>query len=577
MIKTLKKLFGLLDRHSKIVFPLILVMMFIETLFEALGVSLIVPLVSSVMNSDSVTDHSFAAVVCSVLHIEDSGTFIVCCIVMLIALFLVKTVFMLFECKVRYNFICKSRHMVQRKIFSSILERPYEYFLNVQSGEIIREVSDDCNRTFSLFGSLMDVCANLLMTVVIAAVLLIINPVMTLVMVAMLVLLAVILITVVKPTLKKQGRILVRHATRNYKNLLEAVQGIKIVKITKSQQYFNDEFRKNGEKVIEADRKNTVINRIPHAVTEFVCISTALVYVLILYLNGSDIGAMVPAFSAFAVASLKLIPSVKGIINAYYAAAFSEAAVDKVVENYSKANALTPKKAAEPMTLKESIELRDVTYQYPESDRKILDHASLTIPVGKSVGIMGMSGIGKTTSADVLLGLLFPKEGSIAFDGREMGVNIDNYPIRIGYVPQSIFILDDTVRNNIAFGVPEGEIRDDLISEVISAAQLDDFVAALPEGINTGIGENGVRISGGQRQRIGIARALYSNPDLLIFDEATSSLDLKTEESVLQSIEALHGKKTMLIIAHRPQTITNCDYVYRMVDGKFVYEKQQDR
>ncbi len=550
--------------------------MFIETLFEALSISLIVPLVSFIMNEEGISDHFLVIAIRTVFHIKNSDTFIVCCIVMLIALFLIKTVFMLIECRVRYNFICKARHRVQKQIFGSILERPYEFFLNVQSGEIIREVSDDCNRTFRLFSLLMDVCANLLLTVTIAAELFIIHPAMTLVVISMLTMLAIVLVVLVKPTLRKQGRVLMKYASRNYKTLLEAVQGIKIVKITKSQPYFNNEFRKNGEKVIEADRKNTVINRIPHAVTELICVSTALVYILILYINHIDINAMIPAFGAFAFASLKLIPSIKTMISAYYAIAFNEAAVDKVMENYNKVNAFSSQKTTEKLTLKKSIELRNVTYQYPNSDRKILDHASLTIPVGKSVGIMGISGIGKTTSADVLLGLLFPKEGCIAFDDKEVDVNIDHYPIQIGYVPQSIFILDDTIRNNIAFGVPEEEIQDDLINEVIKTAQLDEFVSALPDGINTGIGENGGRISGGQRQRIGIARALYRNPDLLIFDEATSSLDLNTEESVLQSIEALHGKKTMLLIAHRPQTIKNCDYVYRMADGKFVYNKQQE-
>lgn len=573
MIKTLKKLYGLLDKRKKSVFPLILIMMFAETLFEALSISLVVPLITSIMDKDILTGNPLVSAICSFFHIENQSTFVVFCIAALIGVFLIKNIFMLIECRIRYDFICKSRHIVQRKIFSDILNRPYEYFLNAQSGAIIREVSDDCNRTFNLLGTLMDVCSNFLLTVGIAVVLFVINPSMTLVVMLMMAGLSVLLVTVVKPTLKKQGRILVEHATKNYKNLLEAVQGIKIVKITRTQPYFNEEFRKNGEKVIEADRKNTVIHRIPHAVTECVCVSTVLLYVLLLYLNNSDINNLISTVGAFAVASLKLIPSVKVIIGAYYAIAFNEAAVDKVSENYCSIRENTSEKPLPEMKLKKSIELRNVTYQYPDSDRKVLDNASLTIPVGKSVGIIGLSGIGKTTSADVLLGLLFPKQGKIAFDDMEVDVNIDHYPIRIGYVPQSIYILGDTIKNNIAFGVPEEEIREDVIREVIKAAQLEEFVASLPDGIDTDIGENGVRISGGQRQRIGIARALYHDPDLLIFDEATSALDLKTEEGVLRSIEALQGKKTMLIIAHRPQTLKGCDFIYRMEDGRFIHDK----
>lgn len=576
MLKTLKKLLSLLDGKQKAAFPLILLMMFIETLFEAIGISLIVPLVSAIMDENIVDDNPVVAAFCSIFQINSQRTFIICCIASLIAVFVVKNIFMLIECLVRNNFIYKARHIVQRKIFSSVLNRPYGCFLNAQSGEIMREVTDDCDRTFSLFGSLMDVCANFILVICITVVLMLINPSMTIVAIVMMAVLSFVLIVLVRPTLKKQGGIFLKYATRYYKNILEAVQGIKTVKITKSRQYFYEEFRKNGEKVVEAGRKRVVINRIPYAVTECVCVSSVLIYVLIQYLNEVDITVLIPAIGAFAFASLKLIPSVRMIINAYYAIAYNEEAVDKVVGNVIRINDCDSEKPVEMLKLKNQIELRNVTYQYPNSDRKILDHASLTIPVGKSVGIMGLSGIGKTTSVDVLLGLLSPQEGCIAFDGREVDINIDNYPIQIGYVPQSLFILNDTIRSNVAFGVPEDEIRDDVVWDVIKTAQLDDFVNALPDGIHTDIGENGVRISGGQRQRIGIARALYRDPDLLIFDEATSSLDLKTEASVLDAIESLHGKKTILVIAHRPQTVEKCDHIYKMVDGKFVYDERKD-
>lgn len=574
MIKTLRKLFGLLDKQSKVKFPLILVMMLIETLFEAVSISLIVPLVSAMMDENIMTGNSLVSSVCAFFRIGDQRTFIIFCSGAIIAVFLVKNIFMFVECRVRYDFICRARHTVQKRIFSSILDRPYEFFLNAQSGEIIREVSDDCNRTFNLFGALMDVCANVFLAAGIAIVLLTIDPGMTAVVMLMMLVLSVILIKIVKPTLRKQGSLLVRYATRNYKNLIEAVQGIKTVKITRSQPYFNEEFCKNGEKVIEADQKNTVLNRVPHAVTEFVCVATVLLYILVRYLNGADINALIPTIGAFSLASLKLAPSVRIIVNAYYAVAFNEEALNKVAENYKKAGEAVPARISVTEKPKESIELSHVTYRYPGSDKKILDDASLTIPVGSSVGIMGVSGIGKTTTADVLLGLLRPREGSIAFDGREIEADADGYPIRIGYVPQTVFLLDDTIRKNIAFGVPEEEIRDDRIREVIKTALLEELIASLPNGIDTDIGENGVRLSGGQRQRIGIARALYHDPDLLIFDEATSSLDLETEAGVLQSIWALQGKKTMLIIAHRPQTVKGCDRIYRMENGKLIHDEQ---
>lgn len=573
MIKTFKKLLSLLDKKDKRNLPFIFAMMIVETLFEALGISLIVPLVSAIMDENIITNNKFLGDLCRFLHIENHSALIVTCIVALMAVFLIKNVFMLFECKVRYNFICRARHLVQRKIFNSILDRPYEFFLNAQTGEIIREVADDCNRTFNLLGSLMDVFANLLVATGIVVILISIDPAMTMVILLMMVLLSLVLITIVKPILKKQGSILVKYAAGNYRVLLEAVQGIKIIKITRSKDYFSNQFRKYGEKVIEADRKNTVINRMPSALTETVCVLTVLLYLLVLFIRNHDVTALIPTVGAFVVASLKLIPSANRVINAYSSIAFNKDSVDKVLANYNSICDAGNQQPVEKLGLTEKIELRGVTYRYPGTDRKILNKASLVIPAGKTTGIIGLSGIGKTTAADVLLGLLNPEEGSIAFDDKEIEVDIERYPVNIGYVPQTIYIRDDTIRSNIAFGICEEDIDDRKIESAIRAAQLEEFISALPEGINTCIGENGVRISGGQRQRIGIARALYGEPELLIFDEATSSLDLETEQHVMQAIYALRGTRTMLIIAHRPQIIENCDTIYRLVDGKFVNAK----
>lgn len=573
MTKTLIKLLQLLDKKNKRNFPLIFLMMLVEIVLETVGISLVVPLISSIMDENIISKNELIGSVCGFFHIYDHRSLIISCIVALICVYVFKNIFILIECKVRYGFICESRYNVQKKIFRSILDRPYEYFLNAQTGEIIREVADDCNRTFSLFGSLIEVYANIFLTVGIVAVLFVIDPKMTLVVMSMMALLSLILVLIIRPVLKKQGSILVKYATENYKNLLEAVQGIKIVKITRSKDYFNEEFKKNGKKVIEADMKNNVINRIPSALIEAVCVTTVLLYVLFVFVSGNDINELIPSSGAFVVASLKLIPSVNKVINAYSAIAYNKESVDKVYENYSKISDEDVHTDFERLVLKDRIELKDITYRYPNSDRKILNDASLTIPVGKSVGIMGLSGIGKTTAADVLLGLLFPENGSIAFDDKVMKVDIDNYPINIGYVPQTIYIRDDSIRSNIAFGIPDADIDDDKINEVIKTAQLEDYIEKLPEGINTLIGENGIRVSGGQRQRIGIARALYNDPDLLIFDEATSALDLETEACIMRSINALHGTKTMLIIAHRPQIIEGCDYIYKMVDGRFVLEK----
>ena len=221
----------------------------------------------------------------------------------------------------------------------------------------------------------------------------------------------------------------------------------------------------------------------------------------------------------------------------------------------------------------ESIELKDITYAYPNTDKLIFDHADLSIPVGKSVGIVGTSGAGKSTVVDILLGLLELREGEVCADGENVKLHYRSWLKNIGYIPQMIFMLDDTIRNNVAFGVPAEQIDEDRVWEVLREAQMDEFVKSLPEGLDTGIGERGIRLSGGQRQRIGIARALYHAPEVLVLDEATSALDNDTEKAIMDSINMLHGKKTLIIIAHRLQTIEKCDIVYRVENGKATIER----
>ena len=227
----------------------------------------------------------------------------------------------------------------------------------------------------------------------------------------------------------------------------------------------------------------------------------------------------------------------------------------------------------EKLPITKEIELKDIVYAYPNTEKLIFDKADLTIPVGASVGIVGTSGAGKSTVVDILLGLLEVRSGQILADGQDVKESYRAWLKNIGYIPQMIFMLDDTIRKNVAFGVPEDKIDEDRLWEVLKEAQLDEFIKTLPEGLDTGIGERGIRLSGGQRQRIGIARALYNNPEVLILDEATSALDNDTEAAIMESINRLHGKKTLIIIAHRLQTIEKCDMVYRVENGKAVRER----
>lgn len=284
-------------------------------------------------------------------------------------------------------------------------------------------------------------------------------------------------------------------------------------------------------------------------------------------------------FATLAAAAFVLLPCVNRINNQINSIAYFEPFFMGVSDNLQdeingeNVDLSFATDEEEKLPVKKCIEMKDITYAYPGTEKLIFDHADLTIPVGASVGVVGTSGAGKSTVVDILLGLLNVKTGTIYADGVDVKDNYRKWLKNIGYIPQMIFMLDDTIRKNVAFGVPEDKIDENRLWKVLKEAQLDEFIRTLPEGLNTGIGERGIRLSGGQRQRIGIARALYNNPEVLILDEATSALDNDTEAAIMESINRLHGKKTLIIIAHRLQTIEKCDIVYRVENGKATIER----
>ena len=305
------------------------------------------------------------------------------------------------------------------------------------------------------------------------------------------------------------------------------------------------------------------------------------VIALMIY-NGVKLESLVPMLSAVAMAAVRLLPSVNRISLNLANIAYFEPSLNKMSEKLQEIQNngdvdfnknISPEPLGLVKKLDTYIKMQDLDYQYPNTENKVLDAAEIQIKNGSSIGIIGSSGAGKTTAVDVLLGLLIPNKGGVYIDGVSIRDDIGGWLNQIGYIPQNIFMLDGSIRENVAFEAEEDNIDDERIWEVLREAALDDFVRTLPDEINTEIGERGVRLSGGQRQRIEIARALYSNPSILFFDEATSALDNDTEAAIMQSIHELHGKKTLIIIAHRLTTLEKCDYIYRVNNGKIIMEK----
>ena len=310
---------------------------------------------------------------------------------------------------------------------------------------------------------------------------------------------------------------------------------------------------------------------IPKPVMETISISGLLLIVCVKVALGTEALSFIPTISVFAVAAFRMLPSANRIAEYLSRIMFSKAAIDAIYHDLKEIDRLMESmktiKDTEKILFQKEIRVDNITFSYPNTEKHVFSHASLTIPKNKSVAFIGPSGQGKTTLADIILGLLEPQEGSVLVDGTDIRRGMHAWNKKLGYIPQTISLLDASIRDNILFGIEKEKVNEERLQEAIKEAQLKEFIDTLEEGLDTVIGEGGVRLSGGQRQRIGIARALYHNPEVLVLDEATSALDNDTEAAVMEAIDYLAGSKTLIIIAHRLSTIQNCDLVYKIEEG----------
>ena len=573
----LKKLSTILDRGQKIRILGLMVLILIGGLLETASASLILPLVSAILDEEKFAENRYVMQIRELLGIESIRTFTLCMLGFIIAIYIFKAVFLILQTYLLARFANKNRARCTTNLLWQFLHRPYEYYLYAETSDIIRTIYGDMDNIFNLLLQCMNFASELVVSLCLGVFLLITDWKMCLLMVLLLGVLTLINVKVIKKHLNIAGEGSRITQAGMYKWILQGASGIKDVKVLRKEYYFTDRYSDSAEGYADNQIKYNVLTNLPRLLIEAVAILGILIYVMISMLMGVNIASLMTTIAAFAVAAMRLLPSVNRL-NTYIAnIAYFEPALDFIYENVntkglSEENVLITHNPTEEyvpaLSFKDTIKLNDITFAYPNTDKNIFTHADMTVPIGASVGVVGASGAGKSTIVDIMLGLLEVKSGEILCDGIDA---IEHYPewlSHIGYIPQTIYMLDDSIRRNIAFGVDDSDIEDDRVWAVLKEAQMMDFVKDLPDGLDAQIGERGVRISGGQRQRLGIARALYHNPQILIFDEATSALDNDTETAIMDAIDSLHGQKTMVIIAHRLRTIENCDIIYEVKDEK---------
>lgn len=577
----IKKLWILLDKKQKIKMIGLVFLMLIGAVLETCSIGFLIPVLTAIMDIDSLMKFEIVKKVYDALGMQSTGQFIITLLVVLIFLFVLKNVFLQIQSVIQYRFVFGNQFRTANQMMISYLKRPYEFYLNADTPKVQRNITSDVINMYALTLCLLQMLSEIIVFIFLVTATMILQPVLTLFLMVVMVISLVLIKTLLKPIMNKSGK----DNRENYAGLLKWIQqvvtGIKEIKIANREEFFAGEYIDCNGRYINALRRYSIYKNVPRLFIESVCIASVLIYMIVMIANGNDMQNMVPLLGALSMAVVRLLPSANRISNylteiAYYKPflmGISDnlreeiADADKVLESLQRA----PKK----LDIKEKVELKGITYAYPNTDVLIFDKADMEIPIGAAVGIVGSSGSGKSTVVDILLGLLKLKEGQILADGVDV-LSKENYGQwlnNVGYIPQQIFMLDDSIRKNVAFGIPEDEIDEERLWAVLKEAQLDEFVKGLPEGLETGIGERGVRLSGGQRQRIGIARALYDDPEILILDEATSALDNDTEAAIMESINRLHGKKTLVIIAHRLNTIENCEVIYRVENGKATRER----
>lgn len=564
----------LTPRERRKLVPL-LIMMVVGALLESLGVTLVVPLIAGIMDPAQLTDGFMGMVLQTLFGQQEGRTYLIILFVAMIAVFLVKNAFLIWQTYVQNKVTALIRVRVQNRLLHYYLSRPYAYFLDSDSGDIMRTITTDSDYYYSLLNHVLKFFAGIAVMGIITVAVFAIDPQMTLLLIVVLLAEYLIILHVIRPLMRKQG-LLYREALGHGNGMIiEMLRGIKSVKVGGKEQFFEKRYATDVDKLVHARMIEQTFAGVPSRLIEAITVSALLAYLLILLMLGRDMSSLVPILSAFILAASRILPCIGSVSNSVSYAHYYEGSLSRVEEidqqlSAEGENAHGVTEHSEPFSFADEIRLEGIRFAYPESDKPVLDGVDMVIPHNKSVGIVGASGAGKTTLVDVLLGLLEAQDGTVSLDGKVIDPTCSAWQRLFAYIPQNVFMLSGTILENVVFGQAEPRDEGDAMERVwtaLEAAQLADFIRSLDKGIYTEIGEAGVRLSGGQIQRLGIARALFSDAPILVFDEATSALDYDTEEALMDAVTSLRGKKTLVIIAHRLATIENCDTVYRVEDG----------
>jgi ATP-binding cassette, subfamily B, bacterial PglK len=546
----------------------ILLLMLIGSVLETFSLGLVVPAVGLLIKPNYV--QNFPAIDNFLGH-PSEVQFAVIAMTALVIIYILKCSFLLWSAWVQGGFSIGITARLGKELFENYMYQPYPFHLQRNSSVLIRNSQNSVSLMGGVFDPMLSIMTDSLVTLGLFALLIKLEPIGSLTTLAVFGISAWLFRRFTNARIKRWGE-----AQNNYRGMIiqhlqQGLGGVKDVKILGREDYFVSEYSNQLVGNAAVIRRFSVSQMLPRTGLEILTIFGLAVLVSTMVVAGKDLNSVLPVLGLFGAAAFRLVPAVSRMVSMVQTIAINRPIVNELFHDLSLQTSHSPKRQSHE-GFAEALEVSELSFKYETAPTNALSNVSLRVKRGEAVGLVGPSGSGKSTLVDVLLGLMAPASGAVLVDGVNVQDRIRWWQDQIGYVPQSIFLTDDTLRRNVAFGLPKSEIDDAAVDAAIRAAQLEEFVNSLPLGLETAVGERGVRLSGGQRQRIGIARALYHNPDVLVLDEATSSLDTETEHGVMQAVQALQGEKTVIIVAHRLSTVEYCDRLYRLESSRIVDE-----
>lgn len=566
----LRKLNFIFSKTDKIKLFFLLILVVIGSFLELLAVSVFSPFIDVAMNPDAMSESTFFIVIGYVFPKRSTEQLLAIMAFAIIVIYVTKNIYVITEKNAIYRFSYRIQQTISTRLLKAYMREPYSFHLNKNISVLQRSMQEDTDQFTKGIIHILEMIAEVFVCLAITIYLFIVSPSIMIIIAGLLFVCLSVLIFISKKYSSEWGRQGQAHKAKIYQWMNQSLGGIKEVKVLNREKSFVDNYDFYFGKYVRVLRLNRLMGAVPKHVIELVSMTGLMLAVIFkIIFRQIALEEFIPQLAVFAVAAFRLLPSV-GKINEHMASAlYAKPSVDLIYHDLLEIKDQNIKEKPVDMSwsFKDRVEVQNVTYQYPGGQTNVIENASFTIEKGKTVAFVGASGAGKSTMVDILLGLLEPQKGNIYADGMNIYENLPTWQKTIGYIPQVIYLSDDSIRNNVAFGIAEEEIDEAAVKRALVQAQLWDFVDSLSDKLDTFVGDRGIRLSGGQRQRIGIARALYHNPEILVLDEATSALDNETENAVMEAIEKLQGQKTILIIAHRLTTIRNADTVYEVGNG----------